>query len=150
MTTRPQRTTSHQLRTRRGHFAPPGRRGMTLVEVLATIAMVGIILPTAMEAVSVAMQASDNARQRAEAASLAEAKLNELIATGDWQFGGVSGEFGPAWPDFRWGAAVNDWQTDSTLKEITVHVLWTRRGQERVVSLTTLLYQGQTTTTGGL
>lgn len=124
------------------------RRGMTLVEVLATIVMVGIVLPVAMEGVSYSLQASDLARQRTEASALAEAKLNELIATGDWQFGGMTGEFGEPWPDYRWGVSAADWQMDSTLKEVSVRVLWTRRGQERVVTLTTLVYQGQTTATG--
>jgi type II secretory pathway pseudopilin PulG len=121
---------------------------MTLVEVLATIVMMGIVLPAAMEGVSVAMQASDTARQRSEASALAEAKLAELIATGDWQFGALSGEFGEAWPEYRWGAMAQDWTTDSTLKEVSVSVRWTRRGQERQVLLTTLVYQGQTTATG--
>ena len=130
------------------HRRSPRNRGMTLVEVLATIVMVGIVLPAAMEAVSVSMQASDNGRARAEAAGLAEAKLNEIVATGDWQFGNAAGEFGEPWPDYRWGMSVTDWEADATLKEISVRVLWTRRGQDRMVELTTLLYQGQTTTTG--
>ena len=124
------------------------RRGVTLVEVLATIVMMGIVLPAAMEGVSVAMQAADTARQRSEASALAEAKLGELVATGDWQFGALSGEFGEAWPEYRWGAMAQDWATDSTLKEISVSVRWTRRGQERQVVLTTLVYQGQTTAAG--
>jgi hypothetical protein len=121
---------------------------VTLVEVLATIVMMGIVLPAAMEGVSVAMQAADTARQRSEASALAEAKLGELVATGDWQFGALSGEFGEAWPEYRWGAMAQDWATDSTLKEISVSVRWTRRGQERQVVLTTLVYQGQTTAAG--
>jgi prepilin-type N-terminal cleavage/methylation domain-containing protein len=124
------------------------RRGVTLVEVLATIVMMGIVLPAAMEGVSVAMQASDTARQRTEASALAEAKLAELVATGDWQFGALSGDFGDAWPEYRWGAMAQDWATDSTLKEISVRVVWTRRGQERQVALTTLVYQGQTGAAG--
>jgi type II secretory pathway pseudopilin PulG len=121
---------------------------VTLVEVLATIVMMGIVLPAAMEGVSVAMQAADTARQRSEASALAEAKLGELVATGDWQFGALSGKFGEAWPEYRWGAMAQDWATDSTLKEISVSVRWTRRGQERQVVLTTLVYQGQTTAAG--
>ena len=140
--------TDHRPRNLDARRRDARRRGMTLVEVLATIVMVGIVLPVAMEGVSYSMQASDLARQRSEASALAEAKLNELIATGDWQFGGMTGEFGEPWPDYRWGVSASDWQMDSTLKEVSVRVLWTRRGQERAVTLTTLVYQGQTTATG--
>ena len=55
------------------------RRGFTLVEVLATLVLLGIILPIAMRGVSMAMAAASNARRTAEATSLAEAKLNMLL-----------------------------------------------------------------------
>jgi len=51
----------------------------------------GIVLPAAMQGISMCLSASLDARQRSEAAALAEAKLTELIATGDWQYGGSFG-----------------------------------------------------------
>jgi prepilin-type N-terminal cleavage/methylation domain-containing protein len=119
------------------------RRGLTLVEVLATIVLMAIVLPAAMQGISLCMATSVAARQRSEAAALAEAKLAELIATGDWQFGVLTGEFGEAWPDYRWSAAAADWTSDTTMKELYVRVYWTSRRQEREVRLTTLIYQGQ-------
>ena len=122
------------------------RRGLTLVEVLATIVMVAIVLPAAMQGITSCLAASRDARQRSEASALAEAKLNEILATGDWQFGALSGDFGEGWPDYKWGGGSTVWASDSTMAEVYVRVTWTSRGLEREVVLTTLVYQGATAT----
>lgn len=129
---------------RRGARGRARRRGLTLVEVLATIVLMAIVLPAAMQGISACLATSIAARQRGEAAALAEAKLGELIATGDWEFGALSGEFGEAWPEYRWSASASDWVSDSTMKELYVRVVWTSRRQEREVVLTTLIYQSTT------
>ena len=98
-------------------------------------------------AVATCLGAASLARQKTDAAALAEGKLNEMIATGDWQFGGASGDFGEAWPEFHWMSMSSDWSADPTLKQFSVRVYWNSRGEEREVVLTTLLYQGSSTTT---
>ena len=120
------------------------RRGLTLVEVLATIVMTAIILPAAMQGISMCTSAAAVSRQRSEAAALAESKLAELLATGEWQYGGLSGEFGEAWPEYRWEGSAAAWAADPTMVELSVRVAWTSRLLEREVVLTTLVYQGQT------
>jgi type II secretory pathway pseudopilin PulG len=122
---------------------------MTLVEVLATIVMMSIVLPAAMQGISMCVAAAGAARHRSEAAALAEAKLGELLATGDWQFGSTSGDFGEAWPEYRWAVSSGLWESDSTMAQVAVRVTWTSREQEREVVLTTLVYQGETTTSSG-
>ena len=62
-----------------------GRAGFTLVEVLATLVLLGIVVPVAMRGVSVALAAAQTAKRTAEATSLAQSKLNEMIADGSWQ-----------------------------------------------------------------
>ncbi|MHC4712036.1 MAG: type II secretion system protein [Planctomycetota bacterium] len=126
---------------RRALTRPRSNAAFTLVEVLATLALVAIILPVAMRGISLASGAAAEARRRMEAASLAEARLAELLATGDWQGTDLSGDFAPDWPLYRWRADVNDWE-QGDLREITVYVEWTARGTERVVALTTLVYNG--------
>ena len=116
------------------------RRGLTLVEVLATIVMMAIVLPAAMQGIALCTSSSVVARRRCEAAALAEAKITELIATADWQFGANSGEFGEAWPEYRWEAQAGAWAADPTMTELSVRVAWTSRQQEREVILTTLVY----------
>jgi type II secretory pathway pseudopilin PulG len=126
-------------------------RGFTLYEALAALVLAGIVLPVAMQAVSISTVAAGHAADRATAIMLCESKLSELLATGDWRDGGLAGDFASdafdlpeisaaTEPDavrFEWQATVNDWR-DSQLKEITVTVTWTRRGQAHSVSLTTL------------
>src|SRR4051812_36551163 len=55
-------------------------RGFTLVEVLTAATLMAIVLPVAMYGVSVSLAASTMARRQAEAATLAEGKLEELAA----------------------------------------------------------------------
>ena len=133
----------------RNKFRGRSARGLTLVEVLATIVMLAIVLPAAMQGVTLCTATAGAARQRSEATALAEAKLSELIATGDWEFGATSGEFGEAWPEYRWEAGAADWASDATMKELSVRVFWISRQQEREVVLTTLLYPSQATAATG-
>jgi hypothetical protein len=112
------------------------------VEVLATIVLMGIVLPAAMEGISQCIRATSIARQKSEAAALADAKLNELIATGDWQFGATSGDFGEDWPGYQWKAGTSEF-SDPTLQQLSVQVVWASRGEQRDVTLTTLVYLSQ-------
>ena len=121
------------------HAGAKHPRGFTLIEVLATLVLLGIVMPVAMRGVSLALAASSTARRTAEAASLAEMKLNELIADGTWQTGSAGGDFADQnLPDYRWTCenAARDYGTN----EVIVHVTWTQRGQERTLSLATLVY----------
>lgn len=117
------------------------RHGITLVEVLATLAIVAIILPVAMKGIALATTLAGQTRQRSEATSLAESKLNELIVSGDWQSGQLSGDFGTDWPGYTWQADVNTWD-EADLSEVRLTVLWTSRDVQRQIVLTTLMYSG--------
>src|SRR4051794_29563395 len=64
----------------RGRVARGAGRGFTLVEVLATIALIAIVLPVAMYGIQLCLQTSSAAKRQAEAATLAEGKLQELVA----------------------------------------------------------------------
>jgi type II secretion system protein I len=97
-------------------------RGFTLVEVLATMALMGIALPVLMEGLSVATNCAQVARQRTEAAALAESQLNEIVAAGNFTTGASdSGDFGADWPEYHWQSVVQDW-TQSGLEQIDLHV----------------------------
>jgi general secretion pathway protein I len=137
--------------------APRGRRwrhrGLTLIEVLATVVLLGVALPVAMECISYCLAAASAARQRGEAAGLAEAKLAELIATGDWQYqASASGDFGEEWPDYRWQSEVFNAPTDEldTLHELTVRITWTSRNEPREFDVSTYVYLPTDSTASGL
>jgi type II secretion system protein I len=119
--------------------AAAGRRGFTLVEVLASMALVAIILPVAMKGVSLALQAAALARQRSIAASLAQTELDDLIAADDWSSPSMEGDF-PDNPGYRWTADLTE-RESTTLLQVEVSVLWQSvDGRERFVTLDTLVY----------
>lgn len=117
------------------------RAGFTLVEVLASLALVGAIVPVAMAAVSLAMNLGTAAQQRTEAATLAHSRLAESLATEDWMEGGAEGDFGEDWSRYAWALSVDDWG-EVGVSELTVTVTWTARGAEQKVALSTLAYAG--------
>jgi len=113
----------------------------TLIEVLAALVLTAIILPVAMSGISLALSTAENAALQTEAAALAQTKMAEIVATGDWQNASLSGDFGTERPEFRWTSVVDDWQ-GTTLRQLDVEVSWTRRGRDRSVVLSTLIYTG--------
>jgi general secretion pathway protein I len=130
------------------------RRGFTLIEVLAAMLLMAIVLPTVMQGVAAATRTASDSRHRTEAAGLAEEKLNEILATGQWQGGTLSGDFGNDWPGYRWQANVNGWAADTTsvgLQQIDLSVLWNGPTRQQSITLSTLAYvRGSSTTTTGL
>lgn len=116
------------------------RRGFTLLEVLATLMVIGIVMPIAMKGISLGVSAASLSKRSVEAAMLAETKLNELAVVGPWSMGSMSGEFGSDWPDYRWNSVITTRETD--LMEISVNVTWPWRGGERSVGVSTMVYVG--------
>lgn len=135
--------------------APPRRvhrragrvRAFTLIEALAALLLVAIVLPVVMRAVSVGTTSASQSRRRTEAASLAQSKLSELVATQDWKAGALSGSFdlayGDAAPEYAWRVDVRPWN-EPYVKQLDVHVTWTAAGgREQFVTLGTLVYEGR-------
>ena len=114
-------------------------RGFTLIEVLATLLLLGIVLPVAMRGVSMSLAAASRARNLAEAASLADTKLNELVATQMWSTSGDSGDFGEQYPGYTWTSQANSF--DYGMTQIDLRVSWIERGQEAFLDVSTLVYQ---------
>ena len=118
-----------------------GRRhgGFTFVELLATVVLIGIIMPVAMQTIALCTRLAGLSRNEVEAACLARTKLTELTASGDWQSSGKAGDFGSNWPGYRWTAEVSNW-TDSVVSQIDLAVHWQSQGRERSLTLSTLAY----------
>jgi prepilin-type N-terminal cleavage/methylation domain-containing protein len=112
--------------------------GFTFIEVLATVVLIGIIMPVAMRSIGLCTRLGGQSRRQIEAASLAKLKLTELIVTGDWQSGNQRGDFGKDWPGYEWAATVTNW-TDTLVRQIDMTVSWSSAGREREVTLSTLM-----------
>jgi len=112
--------------------------GFTFIELLATVVLIGIIMPVAMHSIALCASLGGQARRQMEAASLARTKLTELTASDDWKTSQKDGDFGDDWPGYRWTAEVSSW-TDSTMSQLDLTVFWQSRGKERSVTLSTLV-----------
>jgi len=144
---------SQVLRCRRNRrrIARRSTGGFTLVEVLATIMLLAVVMPVAMEAVSISTDTARLARSKTEATALAESKLAELVTGNEWQSGVLAGDFGNDWPEYRWSATAQTWASPysntygsdplNTINEIDLQVIWKPSGaSERSVTLSTLVY----------
>jgi prepilin-type N-terminal cleavage/methylation domain-containing protein len=125
------------------------RRGFTLIEILATLLLLGIVMPVAMRGISIALASADHARHVSEAATLAETKLNDLLTQGVSSASGLTGDFSPDHPEYQW--SYQSAPRDYSVNEVQLRVTWMERGQPRTFDLSTLSYDTQNgTTTGGL
>ena len=115
--------------------------GFTLVEVLAALTLAAVVLPVAMQGVSLSLAAAGQANRQMVAATLAEGMLAELTATGEWRSGNLSGDFGGEAPAYRWEAESVTWEV-GRLRLLEVSVFWTSAGRERSLTLTTLVREG--------
>ena len=121
--------------------------GFTLIEVLVTLLLMGIVLPVAMRGISVASHAADVARHTSEASSLGEAKLNELVAEGIST--ATSGDFGTDWPAYSW--TIQTTARDYGVTEVVMTVSWPDRAGQRSLNISTMISsQAQQSSTTGV
>jgi prepilin-type N-terminal cleavage/methylation domain-containing protein len=117
-------------------------RGFTLIEVLASVAILAIVIPFAMRAASTASMLASLSRHRAEAATLAEAKLADLVVEQTYLTDGTGGTFAQmGFPNYRW--SLQSGQRDPNLTELMLTVTWNERGQEHSLNVSTLVYSAQ-------
>jgi prepilin-type N-terminal cleavage/methylation domain-containing protein len=114
-------------------------RGFTFPELLATVVLIGIIMPVAMQTISLCTRLAGLSRKEVEAASLARTRLTELVSSGDWQSSSRAGDFGSDWSGYRWTTEVSNW-TNSIVSQIDVTVHWQSLGRDRSLTLSTLAY----------
>ena len=122
------------------------RGGFTLVEVLVTLLLMGLVLPTIMRGISLASAVASDSHRRTEAAGLGQAKLAEIVADDLWESGTLSGDFSPDFPQYRWQANVAAWAGDQSgvgLQQIDLTVSWESRNRQQSLTLSSLAYQRQ-------
>jgi prepilin-type N-terminal cleavage/methylation domain-containing protein len=114
------------------------RRAFTLVEVLASLMLIALVVPVAMEAMSVASRAGELGRRKAAAVRVGERVLGQLLAEGQLASGNSSGvaQEGPF--EYPWAVRVENWPEDA-LQQATVTVTFSVRGVAQEIALATLL-----------
>jgi prepilin-type N-terminal cleavage/methylation domain-containing protein len=126
-------------RRRRGRGGP--RRAFTLVEVLVALLLFAIVVPVAMNGIDLSNRGATMAKRQAEAATLAEAKLAELVAQQQSSAASTpnQGDFGPDFPGYRW--TLQSTQGEYQVTELNLWVYWQERGRDQQLNVSTLLYQ---------
>ncbi len=85
------------------------KRGFTLVEALALVALVAIVLPVVMYGISLATSAAGLVTQRDTATRIASDKLTEMIVTNQWQSGDTAGDVQDSTLTYHWAFHVQPW-----------------------------------------
>src|ERR1043165_1657794 len=88
--------------------------GFTLAEVLAALVFMAILIPVALEALSVASRAGVVAVRKSEAALVAERILNENIVTTNWNTAVQNGTLRRGPREFRWTLRNEPWTADTS------------------------------------
>jgi prepilin-type N-terminal cleavage/methylation domain-containing protein len=113
------------------------RRAFTLLEVLATVAIMGIALTVLLVERNASVRRTSRTNDRRLALCLAQAKLNEILQGTETAAGGVFEEY----PSFRWAAeegveiVVREGRGEANLRQVKVTVTFPLGGTEDKVSL---------------
>lgn len=113
-------------------------RAFTLVEVLASLLMMAIVIPVAMEGMSIASRAGILGQRKAAAMRVAERVLNELLVEGQTLQNSSSGTTVEGDTTYPWTMRVENWSEDA-MSQMTVAVTFTVQGNPYEVAVTTLL-----------
>ncbi len=118
------------------------RRAFTLAEVLAALVFMAIVIPIALEALSIASRAGEVAARKSEAAVVAERILQENIITTNWDKAVQSGTVRQGIRDFKWTLRNQPWNEDpyvTDMRLLSVEVGFTAQGHDYAVKLNTLI-----------
>jgi len=114
----------------------------TLAEALAALVVAAVLIPVVTHAVLTANRASRVAHRSETAARLADAALQRLVTTGDWENSDPQGDFDEH-PGFRWELTVEDWPEDdeqtTALTVLRMDVLFVVQNEQLSVGVTTLI-----------
>src|SRR5436190_20618920 len=88
------------------------RRASTIVEILAALLMMAIIIPVAMEGMSIATRAGILGQRKAAAMRVAERLLNELIVEGETTRASTNGTTADGDVSYPWSMRSETWPED--------------------------------------
>lgn len=112
--------------------------GFTLAEVLAALVFMAIVIPVAIEGVRLASLAGQLAERKSAAVRMCELALNQALLNRQWQQPSQTGMIREAQHEYRWSMQLDPW-LESSMRNLTVRVVYTVQGQDYEVSLSTLV-----------
>ena len=117
------------------------RSGFTLAEVLAALLFMAIVIPVAMEGLSIASRAGEVAQRKAAAARVAERVLFENQIVTNFNKAVQSGTIQDGQLSFAWTLRNEVWSVDRNTTAphlLTAEVTFTVQGYDHAVRLSTL------------
>jgi Tfp pilus assembly protein PilV len=128
---------------------PRTRRGLSFIEALVAVALLGIGIAGAMGALGAMINADAIARERSDMARLAFAKIEELRATGDFALAPLSGDFEDLGESrYGWEATLDPTGIEN-LDQITVTVNKRNVRASASEAVSTLVLRTPTSAVGG-
>jgi type II secretory pathway pseudopilin PulG len=105
--------------------------------VLAALLLMAIVIPVAMQGMSIASRAGLLGQRKAAAMRVAERMLNELIVTGEMNQTSSSGSVVDGDTSYPWTMQSEPWSEDS-MTQVTVRVTFSIQGNSYDISASTL------------
>jgi hypothetical protein len=113
----------------------------TLAEVMAALVFMAIVIPVALEGLSIASRAGEVAARKGDAALVAERILGECLVTTNWNQSVQSGSCRQGMRDFQWTLHNDPWNVDAgqnSVRLLTVEVTFAAQGTDYKLRLSTL------------
>src|SRR3989442_7553037 len=121
------------IRPSKGRAPRRSGAGFTLAEVLAALVFMAILIPVALEGLSIASRAGVMAARKSEAALVAERILNESVITTNWNTSVQNGTVRQGIRDFRWTLRNDPWDKDpnqNAMRLLSVEVTFAAQGRD--------------------
>lgn len=125
---------------KRTEASPRHRGGFTLAEVLAALLLMAIVIPIALEGMSVVSRAAVLGQRKVAAMRVAERVLNEqlvLLSQGQTVEKSASGVEADGGTNYPWALQAETWSQDA-MTQLTVRVTFTVRGTQYEMKASTL------------
>jgi hypothetical protein len=138
------RATTKPRIERYGAFRTARLTAFTLAEVMAALVFMAIVIPVALEALSIAAKAGTVAARKSEAALVAERIIYENIVTTNWDKTVQNGTMRQGLYDFKWTLRAEPWNEDhnqTDLRLLTVNVEFSAQGNPYSVRMSTIVDQ---------
>jgi len=117
---------------------PNRNHAFTFAEILAAMFFMALVIPVAMQAITISSDAGSMAKRKSVAVQLGDALLQELAITDTWRTGNQSGQFEQPYEEYSWQIRNEPWHQQG-LTQLSLEVEYLVRERPQIVVLTTLV-----------